>query len=336
PKTVLSMETLLEKVLETEGVTPEMLARQKAQARLLDQMMGADEATTDQLVKEWGEMVDATFFALLRTLLNGAEAAGREADVLRLINLQAKLYRQTDYGRRREKQEQAVGAFSREARKKGLSAKLLLEHVLANRDDDMVVDALVAAGGPALNYDFFMQLSERIEKRERAGVKTDQLVALRERLLKIREEIEEQSRQALAGFQAILDEILDAEDKQAAVRENIGRMDESFLTILAAMQSDAQRRKDYQSAAALSEVQTMILAELEEQTPPPLRLLNSLLGAEDEEERRAILAENEGLLTPETLELIRAVGAEAEGSADPVLLDRLRQIEAMIAARMPA
>ena len=41
PETVLSLQTFVEKVLETEGVTQEMIARQRGQADLLRQLLAS-------------------------------------------------------------------------------------------------------------------------------------------------------------------------------------------------------------------------------------------------------------------------------------------------------
>jgi hypothetical protein len=66
PQVFLTMENLFNRVLEADGVTPEMIAAQKAKADLLKRMI---EATSDEvleaIIKENDEAIDAEFFGIL-------------------------------------------------------------------------------------------------------------------------------------------------------------------------------------------------------------------------------------------------------------------------------
>ncbi len=186
PQVIINMQTLMEKVLETEGITREMIEHQQNQSQLLQEFLATDGEYQTELVNTRKDEVDQTLFAILRASLDAAENSNESEHSLRLINLQAKLYRQTPYGKKLENQQQALNAFSREAKKDGqFSPKLLLKHVLANRSDDEIVQALVVAGQPAFNYEFFVQLSNRIEKRQKSGIDAEELIELRTNLLKM-------------------------------------------------------------------------------------------------------------------------------------------------------
>ena len=52
PKTILTMQSFLENVLETEGITKEMIERQQKQAELLNTLATADADVADYLIKE--------------------------------------------------------------------------------------------------------------------------------------------------------------------------------------------------------------------------------------------------------------------------------------------
>jgi len=117
PQTIFSLQTLLEKVLETEGVTPEMIARQRSQAELLQRLVGLDKDAALGLIREHENDIDETFFALLRTLMESAEQGGQDQDYLQMINLQALLYRESEYGQQLEKQQKAIHLLSRDAKK---------------------------------------------------------------------------------------------------------------------------------------------------------------------------------------------------------------------------
>ncbi len=335
PQTVMSMQSFLEQVLATEGVTPEMIARQKEQTELLQVLLSADQNVEDQLIHDREDEIDGTFFAMLTSVLEAAERAGQESQVLKLINLRAKLYRKTEYGKRLERQQKALYLFSRDVKKAGdLTPSLLLKHVMANRDDDLVVQALVSSGQQAFNYQFFVLLTEKIDKREKAGVNADELMALREKLVVLQETYEKQTREMLAGAQKVLGEILEADDKEAVIRANLDHLDDAFMTLLSLSLTQAEEQGDSAGAAALFTVQQLVINEFEKQAPPEIQLINNLLRMEGEEEKRQLLEENAQLVKPELLEVIRAIEAEAGGSGNNELESRLNQLEAMIEARL--
>jgi hypothetical protein len=336
PQTVLSYQSLMEKVLETEGITPEMMARQRAQSDLLRELISTDVATRDKLIAEKDEMFDGTFFGLMRSIIDAAEQGGDENLSLKLVNLQAKLYRDTAFGRRLERQQQALRAFTREARDEGgLSPKLLLKHVLANKDDELVVDSLVAAGQPAFNYDFFMLLTERIEKRQKARAGTRDLEALRERLLALQAQLNAQSQAVVDDIRSTIRVIVQAPDKAAAVRANLGRIDDLFLSVLGAELDLAERTGDQATALALGEVQALLMAEIERQAPPEIRLLNQLLRTEGEDAWGPILEQNAALLTPVFLQTVRSLVDQAREAGQEPLADRVERLAGVLEARSP-
>jgi hypothetical protein len=333
PQTVLSMQTFVEKILETEGVTPEMMARQRQQAQLLKDLVLADKETISRLLQERSDEFDEVFFGMLRSNLEAAERSGQEDIQLRLVNLQARLYRETEFGRQLMNQQKALHAFSREAKKQGLSPDLLLKHVLEHRDDDMVVDALIMGGQQAFNYEFFAKLTEKIEKRQKAGASVEQYLALRERLLEIQQALEQRSRQIIGGAQATLQAILQADDRAAAVYENIEDIDDAFMYVLANTIALAEQQKKHTQVAALQEVQALIMQLLEQQLPPEIKLINELLEAENEAEQRNLLRERKELIGPPLLQMVQAIRADAQ-ETDEELDSRLGPIESMIQTQL--
>lgn len=335
PQTVISMQTLVEKVLEAEGITPEMVAQQRAQADLLQELLLADKEMVENLIIEREDQIDAGFFALLRALMESAEHAGQEDQMMKLVNLQALLFRKTEYGQKLERQQQALHAFTREAKQAGgLTPRLLLKHVLANRDDEVVVESLLMAGQQAFNYEFFVLLSERIEKRQKSGINANELLDLREYLLQLQQEMEQKSREIMAEAQKTLSQLLSAEDKQATIKANMGNFDDVFMLVLSASIAQAENRGDTARLAELREIQNGIVQVIEQQAPPQVRLINQLLGAESDEEMRQLLDENTELVQPELMELVGAIAAQADETDDQELKSRLGRLETVIANRL--
>ena len=333
PQTILRMQTFMEKVLETEGVTPEMMAHQRRQMELLQALATADKETTDRLLKERMDDIDEVFFSMLRANMESAENSNQEQLAIQLINLQAKLYRDTEYGRKLSERQRALHAFSRDAKQDGLSPELLLKHVIDNRNDPDLVNSLVMNGQQAFNYEFFTKLTEKIEKRQKAGASVDQYIALRERLLEAQEAIEKRSREMLNTAQQTLDKIMQAKDRGAAVRENVQHIDDAFMYVLSSYVEQAQKRNNQPELEALQEIQAYIMQAYSEQLPPEIRLINNLLDLDTAEQKR-LLEENKALVGPELLEMIKAVRAENQDGEGKALSDRLAPIQAMVESQL--
>ncbi len=335
PQMVMSKETLLEMVLETEGITKEMIEHQKKQSELLQDLIGAEGEYQTDLIKQKESQIDETFFALLRSMLEMADSMEDNDQSLNLINLQAKLFKNTVYGRKLEKQQQALQQFGREVKSVGgLSPKLLLKHVLTNRNDEEVISALIAAGQPAFNYDFFILLSEKIEKRQKSGLNTGELINLRAKLLEIQDEMERQSKEILSGVQRMLQGIIEAEDRREAVRSNLAKIDAIFMNVLSSLFSQAKQKGDTKTADDLMEIQGIIIEEIENQAPPEIRLINQLLRTENEEEQIRLLNGSRDLLNFDLLALVESIKEDARRSGEGDLTNRADKVESMVRAQL--
>ena len=200
---------------------------------------------------------------------------------------------------------------------------------------------LVAMGQSALDYEFFTLLTKEIEDqaRQKNKEKAKSLTALRERLLALHNEMQQQSREILEGAMGTLQEIIDSENPVEAVRENIGRIDDTFMYVLSAMIAQNEQQGRQQEAAELKRVQDLIMEEAERQVPPQIRVINRLLRADSDEDQRRILDENRELVTPELVQMLDALSHEISNGAGEdaqaaEMSGRIKKIKAMIEARV--
>ena len=334
PQEVISYQTFLEQILETEGVTPEMIARQQKQGELLQELARADRETTNRLLEEHAEEIDETFFAMLHRLIEVAQQQGNDDQVLRLINLQARLYTDTEVGQRLEARQSALRAFQQEVQQEEeLTPALLLKHVVRNKDDEDTISALISVGQQAFNYEFFSLLTEKIEEKAKSHEKEEAkaLTRLRQDLLELQQSLQEQSRQLLQQASDTLQEILNADDQAAAIQENIAQIDDAFMYVLSAMIAEAQQQGRTERAQALQNVQNLIVEEAEKQVPPQIRFINNLMRAETDAERRQLLEENPEMVTDELVQILDALSeelaAEQQGTA---MVDEIQKLKAMV------
>jgi hypothetical protein len=338
PQEVISYQTFLEKILETEGVTPEMIARQQQQAELLQTLARADRETMNLLLEERADEIDETFFAMLQRLIEVAQQQNNEEQVIRLINLQARLYTETEIGRQLEARQGALRAFQQEVRREEkLTPAMLLKHVLKNMDDEETVDALIAVGQQAFDYEFFSLLTEEIEKAAKAREKerAKALTHLRQRLLELQRSLQEQSQQILQQATDTLQRILEADDTVAAIQDNVARIDDAFMYVLSALTAEAQQQGQLERVQELQNVQNLIMEEAEKQVPPQIRFINNLFRAETEAEKRQLLEDNPDLVTGELVEILDALAqemsAEQEGTE---MAGEIQKLKAMVQMRL--
>ncbi|MFN2142994.1 MAG: CpXC domain-containing protein [Candidatus Promineifilaceae bacterium] len=337
PMTMLTMQSFLEKVLETEGITKEMIERQQKQAELLNTLITADKDVADYLLKERASEIDEVFFAMLRQYIEVASQTNDNKQLVPLINLQAKLMTETEVGRRLEKQQIALHALNRAAKAAdGLTPAILLEHILKNQQDPEIVAALAQVGLPAMSYEFFTGLTNEIERQQLAGNEeaVERLSMMRTDLLKMQEDAQEQTRQVLGAAQETLEAILSAEDIKLALNANMESLDDAFMYVLAAEIARAQETNDAARLEKLNSLRDLLVEEAESQTPPEVRFLNKLVRAETAEEMEQVADDNLGLLSPDLVAVIDALQDQAQSTGQQELLDRLSAVKRLLLEKL--
>lgn len=335
PQMMLTMQGFLEKVLETEGVTPDMIARQQKQVELLRTLSTASPDVVDYLIKERGKEIDETFFSILRQQIDAVSQGGDPNRVVPLLNLQAKLMTETAAGRELERRQMALHALNRDAKKEGgVSPKLLLKHILLNKDDMGVVNIMAVSAQPAMNYEFFSLLTAEVDKAEKAKdtATARQLVALRDDLLQVQEDIKKAEQQVLQGAKDTLDEILAAPNTEEALIQNMGRIDDAFLHVMQARVAYAEQTGRKDELDKLDRIQDFLVQQVQGDAPIELQFLNELMLADSDEKLQRLLEENADLITPDLLAVVDALEKQSRSEARADLADRLVQLGGLLRA----
>lgn len=336
PQTMLTLQSFMERVWETEGVTPEMLAQQQRQVDLLRNLAGAAPDVQDYLLKENRRLIDETFFAILRAQIDALSQSDRNGQLINLLNLQAKLMTETEIGRSIEKRQMAIHAFNRDAQKQGgLTPQLLLSHIMANQDDDTVVNTLAVMGNAALTYEFFALMTGEIEKLEkRDPAAAARLTQVREQLLALQQEMQQATQQALQGARATLDAILAADDTEAATLEHMAQIDDAFMHVLEARLAHAEQSGRRDELARLLRIQDVLISQAQGTAPPEVELLSRLVSAPDAAERRRMLDEQPDLITPELMQVVEMLRDQARSAGQTDLVERLGEVQTDLRARL--
>ena len=324
PKQFLSYQSLLEAVLEFEGVTREMLDKQRRQIQLIEQAAMAlqDPVALRSLAREQDAEMDDEFFSLLSMLIDSSANGGDTEGASQLVELREQLIELTTWGQGVQRQRAAVAQLRAD------TSPAELVDLVSAAQEERVVDALVMAGRPLVNYAFFQELTGRIEAAQQRGDSDSatRLTALRQHILQFSQRLDEVQRATMQQYSTMLGEILAANDVEQALVEHAAHIDQNFLNVLAANLQEAERRGATAAMRRLQEVWDAAVAMINQATPPEVRLINELLLAEYPGETRKLLAESRSLVTADFIAALGELAEQMEAEGEPELVSRLRQI----------
>ncbi len=303
PRVILTYPGLLEAILQAEGITPEMMAAQRARLEVLDRLMAAlpDKEAFQDLVAEVDNRLDEEFFAVLEAYIEASRQDGEEERGRSLEELRARLFEQSTYGRRLTAQA-LVGPPPRPS----ISRQALLEKMLVAPSPEEVGRLLVYHRS-TVDYAFFQELTSRLEAAEQEGrvEEAGRLRTLRDTLLELSEQVDQEARAALGRAADLLRELLRSPEPEAFVREHLADFDDAFFIVLGANLQAAQKAGRPEVYRRLQELGMLVLEVAQEKLPAEVRLIRSLLDAEDDEEVETLLVENQAWVDEDLVALMR-------------------------------
>lgn len=312
PRRFLTLPSLLDAILEADGVSRETLERQRAYVDLISELATVvkNEERFNALVAERRAELTPEFFATLEAFIQAVPDSQAESREL-LLQVHERL-------------NELVGDAGAEAAAE--EVRQALERLLSVPDDQL--EAAVAELRPVIDYGFFQAWTERIETARAAG-QTEEANRLTERRARILDLVEELDREAQALFEAgnaLLAEVLEASDPLAALHERADRVDDGFLIALSANAAAAQRSGREDLARRLEQLATAAVEIVQSRLSPEERFINELLLAETPKEATALLRKNVAKITPELVKKLNELAAQEERRANTAGAERLRQL----------
>lgn len=322
PQAVLTMQGLIERVLEADGVTREQLESQRAKIRLFEQLLRTPAEQLEQFVKEHDAELDDSFFQLGALSLQAtAEGAARQAATERLETA----LELSGYGERLAAREQELRAAADSLRQAGerLTREKLLDIVIEAPNQDRI-QALASLARPAMDYQFFQLLSERMDAAEEP--EKQKLSELRKLLLTATEQLDQAQQAELDRASSLLSTLMQAEQLEQAVDSALPLIDELFLSVLQANLRAAREQGQTEAAARLSEIDSHVRQAIRDSLPPNLRLAQSLLEAEDQAEAERLLEQSVDQIDDQVLGALMSATQRLEQAEDQDGAERMRQL----------
>ncbi len=322
PQQMFTYQNLVEKVLEGEGVTKEMLDAQRKRVELLQRLLAiSDEGITDAVKKE-AATVDAEFFTLLSRMLEAGLSARDEAAVTKMGKIQEALLEHTEIGKQIKQQADEIEAAraALEGAGKDLTREKLLELLVQTIGNDTRLNAMASMARPGLDYVFFQTLSDRIDKAK--GDEKEKLSKLRESLLAITKQIDEQLQARLNVAQRNLETLLQVEKPVEVLQQNAAVLDDFFLQVLNQNLADAEEKNDKPRIEKLQALLQTIRQLISPGYNPTL--LNDLIEAADDEARKKVIDAHKEEVTTEFVESLSAMMLQLQESPDKELAEKVR------------
>jgi len=326
PQSVLTAQGLLERVLEADGVTREMIEAQQQRLSLIQRLLGASEDARAEIIKNEENMIDADFFTLLGRLGQVSVANDDQASANQLAELQKELLSSTSFGKSLQDQAKEVEAAIASLREIGpdLTREKLL-NLVVEAPNDTRLSVLVSLARPGMDYEFFQMLSERIDRARGDG--RNRLIHLREQLLELTREIDRQTEARVGQTHQLIATLLQADNLEDAVQQVLPGVDELFMQVLAGEIDAARKQGNLERISKLRKIEDIIT---EASTSPEIALIEDLLKAGGEQERRQILVENRERITPELIDALTNIVAQMDQTEDQQLAEEMKDIYRLV------
>jgi len=318
PRRFLTLPSLLDAVLEADGISRETLNRQRAQIELISELAGLlpDDAAFSNLVEQRWEELTPEFFATLAAFIEATPPQQSEAQTM-LIQLQERLMAQLGGSAHDDAElEQAI------------------DRLIAASDAEL--EPAVADLRAMIDYGFYQRWNARIEAAEAAGQHEEAalLDARRARLLTVVEELDRQAQAMFESGSKLLDELFATPDPLAALREHADRVDEAFMMVLSANAAAAQRADRTDLVELFGQLAEAALGVIQERMTPEDRFINELLAAETPQQATRMLRTSVAKITPDLVKRLNELATQEEQHANKPTADRLRQLARECAAML--
>ena len=285
PRTFFTFQSLIEAILEADGISPDMLRKQQEKADLLrDFLRQSSVESVRELIHKSDAQIDAEMFDLLSASIEANASAGREQVMQSLMGLQQMLIDESTFGKTIGARMAVIEAFQKDPTRENLLTQLM------EAPDPETRESLVAIGRQLLDYAFFQTLTQRIDSTVEEVAK-NKLIGLRKEVQETRDKVDAANREYMQAKIGLIQEIAGSEDPLATARQHEAEIDDTFISVIQANAQEAQKRGDKNTLDALQVVYNIAMQIMGERQPPEVQLVNAMLQAKYPDETAKMLNE---------------------------------------------
>ncbi len=327
PRRALTMQGLIEQVLEADGVTKEMMDAQKERSRLAQMFLQTDPSTYDVLVAEHDDKLDMEFFQTMSLMAQRYMHEGRQDLADEVLMVQQRIAELSTVGQDLIKQTELQEGLVREVAQllQSLGERPTPADVVTlvkpYAEDDDRLQAFVGLARPMFEYHFFEELTSEIAKAP--ADERPKLEAMRDTILQLTQMLDQQSQMQVQAVADLLRQILTAQDPEAVVRANLSVIDDNFMAILEMNINEAEKQGDIAASAKLKSIRDTIMGILRENMHPSVRFVSDLLSTESEAKARELIQTEAASHGDELFEVFDALIETMQAQGQAMVVDRL-------------
>lgn len=326
PQTMLTQQRLFERILEADGITPEMMKAQQDRLSLIQRLAMSSPEAMPITIQQEDTLIDEQLFMILTQLIEASAGAGDERSAKALEGLQKQLLEHSTFGKKlAEQSAQTQDAIKelQELSKKGLTRESLLELVIQASDLEIKLMTIVSMTRGALDYGFFQLLSEKIDRAK--GDEQSKLVGLRTRLLEMTQEIDEVVKAQTEEAHALLEEILNAEKVDEAASKALPKISQIFVDLLRHELSEAKKANNQPRFEKLQ----IVVQTIQEASASGayIQLIEAMIQAPDENAINQILDQAGEAINEDFMQLLNGLVTQMEQEGkQPELVNKLKDL----------
>ncbi len=327
-QSMLTYQTLIEKILEADGITKDMLDEQQKKLQLIQRLLSTASADSrKEIIKQEEALIDEAFFGLLNRLVEATIAQGDKQSAQQLTLFQQELLQETKVGleiQEKMKSSQKAMEDLQEAAKEGLTREKLLE-LFIKAPDEIYTNTLIGMVRSGMDYEFFQILSQKIDA-ETDPEQKENLSALRESLLDLTAQVDAQIQEEKKRARETLNKILAETNIEVGLQKYGNELNDFFVEAVKEGLQEARQASDLEKIAKLGELDRMI----EEANKPPaeIEFVETLLKAPDSETVKTLLDEKPDVINDEFIQLIASLINQTEQSGNQqAMVAKLKDIQ---------
>ena len=324
PQAMLTLQTMVERILAADGITKDMIKAQQDRLNLLQRLMNASDESIDEIAVKEDALIDSDFYNLVNRLIEASAVNGDQESAKQLGDLQKKLLPKTTFGRQIQEKSKDVEAAIQalQSAGKSLTREKLLEMVI-KAPNETQLSVMVSLGRPGMDYEFFTMLSDRIDRARGDG--RERLIKLRDQLLEMTQAIDKQMEEKLLQTRKNLSTIMQSKDIKETMLQNLSLVDEFFIQAFNEEMEAARKAGDLEKISKLKQIEEVV--DKASAPPPEVALIQELLEVADSETvLLKSLEEHKAEITPEFMDILSNLLVRTESGDDAELKARLNQV----------
>jgi len=325
PQSMLTYQTLIEKILEADGITKEMLEDQQKKIKLIQRLLTIPETELETVVEQEKDQFDLAFFSLYSRLMQSAASQNDQESLKILEKVEKELFEKTEVGKQlyqsSQETQQAIKALQDAGKDGGLTREKLLDLIL-NAKSDTEVSTLTSLARNGMDYTFFQQLSQKIDTA--VGEEKERLTALRDKLLDLTAQIDKHLQAEFDQTKQLLESILKVDDIETETEKNLENITELFLQVVDDEIEKARKQADLDRIQKLERVMIVVRKAME--PPAEVQLIEEMLALIDKpDELDKFMDEHQDKITPDFIQLLNGIISQG-GSAPEESMQQIQQL----------